>query len=190
MGPPPIDELIRGTDHVRRPVEQSNAERICSEHRDKAITDQVDDRLKIELLRQGRSDLVDDRQLGCALLRFGQQPLRLVEQARVLERNAHARGDRRHELLIALGERVRSQLRDREHADVAFATRDRHAEVRLLGLRVEITGQLPTESLGFCECTESKRCAGAEHMGCQPDSDRNWRNVVLALAVLQPVRES
>ncbi len=34
-------------------------------------------------------DAVDDRELGGALLGFLEQPLRLVEQARVLERDAH-----------------------------------------------------------------------------------------------------
>ena len=38
--------------------------------------------------------LVDDRQLGRALVGLGQQPLRLVEQARVLEGDAHARRER------------------------------------------------------------------------------------------------
>ena len=36
-------------------------------------------------------DAVDYRELGVVLLGFLQQPLGLVEQARVLERNAHAR---------------------------------------------------------------------------------------------------
>ena len=36
-------------------------------------------------------DAVDDRQLGVALLGLLEQPLRLVEQARVLQRDAHAR---------------------------------------------------------------------------------------------------
>ena len=48
-------------------------------------------------------DAVDDRQLGRALVGLGQEPLGLVEQARVLERDAHARGERRDEALVGLG---------------------------------------------------------------------------------------
>ena len=44
----------------------------------------------VELAGHALLDAVDQRQLRRALLGFLQQPLRLVEQARVLERDAHA----------------------------------------------------------------------------------------------------
>ena len=47
-------------------------------------------RLEVELGRQALLDAVDDGQLGRALLGLLQQALRLVEQARVLQRHAHA----------------------------------------------------------------------------------------------------
>ena len=47
-------------------------------------------RLEVQLGRQALLDAVDDGQLGGALLGLLQQPLGLVEQARVLERHAHA----------------------------------------------------------------------------------------------------
>ena len=48
--------------------------------------------LEVELAGDPLLDAVDDRELGVALLGFLEQALRLVEQARVLERDAHARG--------------------------------------------------------------------------------------------------
>ena len=54
-------------------------------------------RLDVELGGEPCLDAVDDGQLGGALLGLLQQALRLVEEARVLERHAHARGDRREQ---------------------------------------------------------------------------------------------
>ena len=55
------------------------------------VADQVDDGLEIELRGHAFLDAVDDRQLGRALLGLLQQALRLVEEAGVLQRDAHAR---------------------------------------------------------------------------------------------------
>ena len=49
-------------------------------------------------------DAVDHRELGVALLGLLQQPLRLVEEARVLERDAHARRDRRQQAHVGVAE--------------------------------------------------------------------------------------
>ena len=65
------------------------------EDRPDPLADEVDDRLEVELLGEGLADLVDDRQLGGALVGLRQQALRLVEQAGVLEGDAHARGEGR-----------------------------------------------------------------------------------------------
>ena len=56
------------------------------------VADQVDDRLEVQLGGHALLDAVDHGQLGVALLGFLEQPLCLVEQARVLQRDAHARG--------------------------------------------------------------------------------------------------
>ena len=47
---------------------------------------------------------VDDRELGVALLGLLEQPLRLVEQSRVLERDAHAAGERLEQTHVGLAE--------------------------------------------------------------------------------------
>ena len=67
---------------------------VDAQHLAQLVADQLDDRLEVELAGHALLDAVDDRELGVALLGLLQQPLRLVEQARVLERDAHARGDR------------------------------------------------------------------------------------------------
>ena len=64
------------------------------EDRPDPLADELDDRREVELLGEGAADLVDDRQLGGALIGLGEEPLRLVEQPGVLERDAHARGER------------------------------------------------------------------------------------------------
>ena len=61
------------------------------EHLAQLVADQIDDRLEIELRGHPLLDAVDHRELGGALLGFLQQALRFVEQARVLQRDAHAR---------------------------------------------------------------------------------------------------
>ena len=51
------------------------------------VSNRVVDTLDVELGCERRLHAVDDRELGVALLRLFQQPLRFVEQARVLERS-------------------------------------------------------------------------------------------------------
>ena len=51
------------------------------------------DALDVELGGERLLHAVDDRELGGALLALLEQALRLVEEARVLQRHAHAGGD-------------------------------------------------------------------------------------------------
>ncbi len=61
------------------------------------VAHQVDDRLEVQLGAHSLLDAVDHRQLRVSLLRLLQQALRLVEEPRVLERDAHARRHRREQ---------------------------------------------------------------------------------------------
>ena len=70
------------------------------------VADRVVDALDVELGRERGLHAVDDRQLGGALLGLLEQPLRLVEEARVLQRDAHARGDRAEQAHLRLAEGV------------------------------------------------------------------------------------
>ena len=57
------------------------------------VADVIVDRLRIELAGDGRLHAVDERELGITLPR-------LVDEPRVLERDAEAGGERFHELLV------------------------------------------------------------------------------------------
>ena len=70
------------------------------------VADRVVDALDVELRGERRLHAVDDRELGVALLGLLQQPLRFVEQTRVLERDAHARGDGRQQAHLGFAEGV------------------------------------------------------------------------------------
>ncbi len=102
------------------------------------VADEIDDRLEIELGGEPFLHAVDDRELRRALVTLLEQPLRFVEEARVLQRDAHARGDRAEEphLGIAVGVFAFVVLHD-DHAEHAIAAEDRHADKRvaLLGAR-------------------------------------------------------
>ena len=56
--------------------------------------------------REALLDAGDDRQLGGPLVGLGQQTLRLIEQAGVLEGDAQARGERAEKPLVRLVEGV------------------------------------------------------------------------------------
>ena len=89
---------------------------------------EVDDRLEVELGGHALLDAVDHRQLGGALLGLLEQALRLVEEARVLQRDAHARGDGRQQPHLRLAERVLALVvLERDAAQHAVARDDRHA---------------------------------------------------------------
>ena len=96
------------------------------------VADEVDDRLEVELRGHALLDAVDDRELGGALLGFLQQPLRLVEQARVLERDAHARGDGAEQPHLGLAVGVLALVvLQHDRAEHAIARDDRHEHARL-----------------------------------------------------------
>ncbi len=99
-------ERIEEVDLVRFLVPPTDTDIAGAEHLAQLVADEIDDGLEVELGRHPLLDAVDDRELGGALLGFLQQMLRLVEEARVLERDAHARGDRAEQAYLSLAERV------------------------------------------------------------------------------------
>src|SRR2546422_442093 len=101
-----IVERRRSSDSVN-PCAPGDRNSGGGDDRREAPPDELDDRVEVELLRERRADFVDQRQLRAALLGLGEEALRFVEQARVLQRHAHARGDRREEALVRLAECVR-----------------------------------------------------------------------------------
>ena len=115
------------------------------------VADQIDDGLEVELGGHALLDAVDHRQLGGALLGFLEQALRLVEQARVLERDAHARGHRREQahlgLAIGVFALVVLQVDRAEHA-VTTEDRDLHRRLALVG-----AGRVPNPSAAMLGAT-------------------------------------
>ena len=99
------------------------------EHLAQLVADQVDDGLEVELGGHALLDAVDHCELGGALLGFLQQPLRLVEQARVFQRHAHARGHGAEQPHLGFAEGVLALvvLQD-DRAQHAVAAEDGHAE--------------------------------------------------------------
>ena len=81
-------------EEIGRGVVPGDAEVLALQHDTQLVAYQVDDRLEVKLRRHAFLDAVDHRQFGVALFGFLQQALCLVEEARILERNAHAVGER------------------------------------------------------------------------------------------------
>src|SRR4029079_12142012 len=93
-----------------------------------------------ELMGEAGADLVDDRQLAGPLRGLDEEAFRLVEEAGVLERDAHARGDRADHAFIALAERVALGLARRARPAPLASAGDRDAEPGFGRVRVELVG--------------------------------------------------
>ena len=67
---------------------------------------EFDDAFEIERVGHALLNAGNHREFGVALFCFLQQPLRLVEQARILQRHAHAGGQRFQQAHVFRAERV------------------------------------------------------------------------------------
>ena len=123
--------FVQVVDGAALVIEPADSDVFGAQHLAQLVADQVDDGLEVEFGRDALLNGVDDRQFGGALLRFLQQPLRLVEQARVLERHAHAGGDGRQQAHLGFAERVFALvvLQD-DRAEDTIAAEDRHGDGR------------------------------------------------------------
>ena len=156
---------IRELDRRRLLVDEGDGHRVHVENLGHAIADGLDDPLKIELPGQRTADLVDDRQFGRALLGLGQQPLRLIEEARIFQRHAHARGDRAHRALVGFCEQVRPGVTDDDNTNGFRPGHDRDAEPRLghpAGCVLDILADEPSEGDLLCGVIEPVRASLAE----------------------------
>ena len=89
------------------------------------VADEVVDRLRVELAGDRRLDAVDQRELGVSLAG-------LVDEARVVERDAEAAGERDEQPLVGLGEGVLAvDVLERDDADRVAAGEQRHEQDRL-----------------------------------------------------------
>ncbi len=78
--------------HLGLVVVEADVDRVGVEDLVDLVAHQLVHRLHVELGGEALLDAVDDRQLGGALVGLGEQPLRLVEQPGVLERDTEAAG--------------------------------------------------------------------------------------------------
>ncbi len=93
------------------------------------VADRIVDTLDIEFGGERFLHAVDDGQFGRALLALLEQTLRLVEQARVLQRNAHRVGKGVQQAHVRLAERVSLAGHRLDNADRLVVLQDRHAEM-------------------------------------------------------------
>jgi hypothetical protein len=95
------------------------------------VADQVVHGLHVEVLGERLLHAVHDGELGGPLIGLGQEPLRFLEQPRVLERDPHARRERHEESFVALCEKVSLEAFQPDHSDGSIAREDRDAQPTL-----------------------------------------------------------
>ncbi len=131
-------QVIRHRHHVACPIVQGDRHVLCAEYLADLVADEIDDRLEVELCSEPFLHAVDDREFRRALLALLEQPLRLVEEASVLQCDAHARGDGAQEphfgLAVGAFARVVFQNDSAQHA-VAAENRDCHSGQRPVSTR-------------------------------------------------------
>ena len=136
------------------------------------VADQVDDRLEVELGGHALLDRVDHRQLGRALLGFLEQPLRLVEQARVLECHAHAVRQRAQQAQVGLRRTHRAGALDADRTISRAVAQQRHTEERLVQVARGIWrgDREPTEPLLLRDAPEHQGLPRVDDDLAQPAS--------------------
>ncbi len=129
-------QVIRRRDHVVSAVIQRDRHILGVEDLRDLVADEVDDRLEVELRGQALLDAVDDRKLRGTLLTLLEKPLRLVEEASVLEGHAHRVGQRLEQAHIGIAERVLAlDIGQTDNSAGLFACDHRHKDRRSDQLR-------------------------------------------------------
>ena len=138
-------------------VEDSDVDDLCVEDLLDLVTDDVVDRLHLELARQRLLHAVDQRQLGVPLPR-------LVHQPRVLQRHAQTARQRRQQALIRVVVRVLAvEVLERDDAVRAPSRHERDEEE---GLRLLAGHDVAAKPFGFGGdvLVEHQRLARLEHV--------------------------
>ena len=113
----PRSIVYPNSDQARRDVIDPDVHDLGIEDLLDLVADQVVHRLDVEVLGQPALDVVDEGQLGGALVGLRQELLRLVEQPGILQRDAEAAGERGQQANVRLAERVLSlEVLDQEDA--------------------------------------------------------------------------
>src|SRR5262249_28623653 len=129
------------------------------------VAHEIDDGLKIKFRRQPLLHAVDNGELCGALFAFLEQALSLVEQARVLERDAHRVAERLQHPHVGFAVSVYLAAVERDHTVGFVALNDRNAEIALADLRRGgVAYLLATELRGALlkVFTDDQRSAGCD----------------------------
>ena len=155
---------VEVVDQSGLPIHPSDVDIVALQHLAQLVAHEVDDCLEVELGGNALLDAVDHRHLGGALLGFLEQPLRLIEQARALQRDAHRRGDRGQEAHLGFAERIFALVAfqaDRAHAPVTDDDWNQRVRQALVRARC---GSIPRgDQLGQRVCDD--RCAQRADIG-------------------------
>src|SRR3989442_1047450 len=102
----PVLVRIRIVNQVRLGIVDADAHVPVVKDVPDLVADRVVDALDVELGRERRLHAVDDGELRVALFGLLEQALRLVEEASVFERDAHAVGKRLEQAHVGIAESV------------------------------------------------------------------------------------
>ena len=130
-------DRVRPRDHPRVAIEHADVQHLCIEDFDQPVAEQIVHGLHVEVFGEAALDVVDHGQLGVALAG-------LLEQARVLERDAQAPGEGGQESHVRVAERVLSIVvleRDQSGGLVANEERDEDRGERVFPRDQWITGR-------------------------------------------------
>ena len=181
---PAMLEFVEVVDQVGLPIEQADSDVVGAEDVAELVADEVDDRLQVELRREPLLDAVDDLQFGGALLLGLEQPLRLVEQAGVVERDAHRVAQRRQQAHVGFGKGVCRLLADADEAGHLVVTQNRNVDEGIvLGRPAHVARfQFRHAPVQFLGRMNDERFARGENVGAE--SCRRFRGQDEALAVI------
>jgi hypothetical protein len=178
-------------DQVRLLVVPADPEVAGAEDFPQLVPDEIDDRLEVQLLRHPALDAVDHRELGGALLCLLQEALRLVEQPRVLQRDAHACRDRADQAHVAFAERVLALvILEHDRPQHAVAPDDGNEDSGLAGIRTRY--DLDPLGSSLVTIAEHDRLARAHHARPRTPFARCGRRDLLpdtVLVLVQIVRK-
>ena len=172
-----VGELdLSGGHVVQRHIRDVGLERLSH-----PLSDQLDQRVEIELRRECLPDAVDRRELGHALPG-------LVHEPSVVERDAHAAGERRQQALVGIGEGVRPVgVLERDDAGRATADDERNEERRADRIAAQhVRVAVPLRHLRR-HLVEHQRLARLHHVLAK--ADQRDRILVQPLTALDHVRE-
>ena len=139
------------------------------------VAHEVVHRLHVELGGEALLDAVDDRQLGGALVGLRQQALRLVEQPRVLEGDAHAAASVESSRTSAsLKAWVCRGSGARWTPNTRSPVRDRGGEHRLWSARRPQRTETPASRCPRRRRRDRSGRAGLENVRVEPGTERTW----------------